>query len=640
MKRPSPSTLGVALGLAAALGAVVLAYRPALSGEFQFDDGPSIVENLAIKDLPAFLRRLAEQPISAEARPVADLSFALDYARAGLDARAFHATSVLLHLVAVALAFLLVRALARRTGDARAAPFALAVAAAWGLHPLATQAVSYVVQRAEVLASIFALSTVLLLLAAEERFPRPRALALWALAAAAYGVGLGAKLVAITAPAAYLLASWSTRPAPPSEPGPSAPRRPHPVLPALLAAPLLGWAGWLAWRFVAGTGHRTDVGFDMPSIDAQSFAVTQLRVVLHYARLVLWPSGQNVDYSIVPSRWLGDPEAALAGAALLALALAGLGALTLGVRRRGTPAGRGLALGGAGVLWFFLVVAPSSSVVPIVDLAMEHRAYLASLGLVLALFAAGRAALASAPWPARTRALAPAAAAAGVAAALFAATSLRNEVWRSRVALWTDVVAKSPGKARAHFNLAHALSEANQEEAALRAYRAALPLARDGTVRWGDLMRNMGASLLGLNRFAEAAELLAQATAMEPYNPELENNLGIAYLELGRLPEARQHAQRAVGIKPDYAAAHNTLGEALYLSADYPAALAEFDRARHFDPDSLPALNNYATTLQHLGRTPDACRAWAAYGASRGGYAAARAQQKLTALGCAPLAVR
>ncbi|HET9597709.1 MAG TPA: hypothetical protein VFP65_19125 [Anaeromyxobacteraceae bacterium] len=181
MRHPALGTAAVALGLAAALGAVALAYRPALSGEFQFDDGPSIVENLAIKDLPAFLRRVADQPISAEARPVADLSFALDYARAGLDPLAFHRTSVLLHLAAVALAFLLVRALARRTGDARAAPFALAVAAAWGLHPLATQAVSYVVQRAE------------------ERFPRPHAFALWALAAAAYGVGLGAKLVAITA---------------------------------------------------------------------------------------------------------------------------------------------------------------------------------------------------------------------------------------------------------------------------------------------------------------------------------------------------------------------------------------------------------------------------------------------------------
>ncbi|HET9599826.1 MAG TPA: tetratricopeptide repeat protein, partial [Anaeromyxobacteraceae bacterium] len=238
------------------------------------------------------------------------------------------------------------------------------------------------------------------------------------------------------------------------------------------------------------------------------------------------------------------------------------------------------------------------------------------------------------PWRPRARAAATAAVAGALAVALFAATSLRNEVWRSRVALWTDAVAKSPGKARAHFNLAHALSEANQEEAALRAYRTALPLVRDGTVRWGDLMRNMGASLLGLNRFAEAAELLAQATAMEPYNPELENNLAIAYLELGRLPEARRHAQRAVGIKPDYAAAHNTLGEALYLSAEYPAALAEFDRGRQLDPDSLPALNNYATTLQHLGRKPEACQAWAVYGATRGGFAAARAQQKLSALGC------
>jgi protein O-mannosyl-transferase len=639
MLRRSPRTLGLAAGLAAALGATAVAYRPALSGEFQFDDGPSIVENQALKDLAGFLARLWEQPFSPEARPVADLSFAVDYARAGLDARAFHATSVALHLLAVALAFLLARALGRRLGDPGAAPFALAVAAAWGLHPLATQAVSYVVQRAEVLASIFALATVLLLLAAEERWPRLGAFAAWALAGLAFAVGLGAKLVAITAPAAYLLASWGTRPVP-AGPAPASPRRWASLVPALLAAPFLGWAGWLAWRFLAGVQHRSDVGFDIPSVTAPSFALSQLRVVLRYARLVVWPSGQNIDYAFAPSRWLGEPETLLSGLALALLAAGAVAALVWARARRTEPTGRALSLAGLGVLWFFVLVSPSSSVIPIADLVMEHRAYLASLGLVLALLALGRAGLAALPLGWRAAPWAPWAATGLLLAGLFAATAARNEVWRSRVALWTDVVAKSPGKARAHFNLAHALSEAGQEEAALRSYRAALPLASDGTVRWGDLMRNMGASLLGARRFAEAAELLAQAAAIEPWNPELENNLAIAYLELGRVPEARRHAQRAIAGSACYAAAHNTFGEALYLGADYPSALEAFDRARHCDPDSLPALNNYATTLQHLGRTAEACRAWAAYGASRGGFAAARAQQKMDGLRCAEVAAR
>ena len=140
------------------------------------------------------------------------------------------------------------------------------------------------------------------------------------------------------------------------------------------------------------------------------------------------------------------------------------------------------------------------------------------------------------------------------------------------------------------------------------------------------------------SRYAEAAQLLAQAAAIEPWNPEIENNLAIAFLELGQLADARGHAQRAIAQSPRYGAAHNTLGEVLFLTADYPAALAQFDDARRADPDSLPALNNYATTLQLLGRRPEACRAWAVYGATRGGLAATRARQKMDGLGCGEVA--
>jgi tetratricopeptide (TPR) repeat protein len=610
----------------AVLAAVAVAYFPSIDGEFQFDDSTSIVTNIAMKDLSSFVSGVLPQ-FFGEGRPVTDITFAINYAVAGLWSRPYHETNLAMHLAAVVLAWLVGRALLRRLGCARPGTVALVAAAVWGLHPLDTQAVSYTVQRAEVLAGGLVLCAVLLLLRAEERWPKPSALVAGGLALAVWFVAASSKITAVTAPFAFVLIALAAPRG--GEGGPRPLRRT-----LLLALPLLGAVGVLAARVLSGFRGRADVGFDLAAVPPGSFALTQLRVILRYLLLIFWPAGQNVDYDFPLSRTLLEPATIGAGLVLAGLAAAAVLLYLWSRGRGGTDAGRAARVGAIGIAWFFLMLAPSSSVVPLPDVIMEHRAYLASFGIVLGVVAgATAAARALAARRPAARWLAPALAVAACAA-VGTATWYRNQVWESRVALWSDSVAKSPRKARPHFNLAHARSEAGDDEGALAEYRRTLPLAGDGTIRWSDLMRNMGASLLGSHRYDEAIQLLGQASAMDPGNPELHNNLAIAYMEKGNVDKAAVEAAQAIHLWPSYSAAHNTLGETQFMRNMYEAALASFTRAAEFDPDSLPALNNMAVTQDRLGRRAEACQTWVRYGQASGGAMSARAQERRAKLSC------
>jgi len=611
------------------LASITLGYAGALGGEFQFDDESSIVYNPSIKDLGRYLRSELPLQLFGEARPVTHLTFAVDYAFGGLDSRVFHLTNVGLHLVVVVLTLALTLAVLRRAGWTGGGWLALFVAGLFGLHPLATQAVSYVVQRAELLASLFYLAALLLLLATEERGATPGGILAYAASLLALLLGLESKLVAITMPAAYLLLLACAAPR-----GTTAPPR-RSLARIALVVPHVMLAGFFAARTLGAFRGRPDVGFSIPDLPPGDYALTQLRAVLRYLALAVWPVGQNLDYEFPLSRSLVSPPATL----LAALVLGGLAALAAVLlawaRRRGrdTEAGSAARVAAFGIGWFFLVLLPSSSVVALPDVIEEHRAYLATWGILLALAAAAALALKRAlPGPsARWAALAMAGLVSG---ALGIALHERNQAWHSREALWADVAAKSPGKARAHFNLAHARSERGDQEGALAEYREAMAHARDGTVDWGDLARNMGASLLEARHLDEAATLLRVAAVIDPRNAQVENNLAIALLHKGDLGRAAEHARRSVALDPRDAPAHNTLGQVLFRRAEYGAALDEFSTAVGLDPDLLPALNNLAAAQEQLGRTAEACASWARYGRARGGVSEARAAERIQALSC------
>jgi len=521
------------------LGAV--AYANSLGGPFVLDDLLSIRDNPHLRALwpPAHWLSLAPQS-SLSGRPLVTLSMALCYALAGLDVRVLHAVNVALHLANG----VLLLALLRTRLSARAA---FGGALLWTLHPLCTEAVDYLTQRTELMAGGLTLAA--LLAAARER----RGVAVLCCA-----LGMLCKESAAAAPVAVLLwlrayryGSWRE-----------------------LFGRERGFAAALAgtWLVVAAvlllTPRSQSVGFGL-GVGALDYARSQLVAVAHYLRLAVWPGPLAIYYG--PVQPIALREALLPGL-VVAGALGGALALFLRAPRLGYPA-----------LAFFVLLAPTSSVVPIAtEVAAERRMYLPLAALV----ALAVCAVARVQWPPRFARIAGPLATAAAALALGVATFARNADYATGVALWRSQVAARPALAQGHVNLGIALAEAGDLRAAAAAYRGALALAPDDARAHYDLA--LALDPLG-ERDAALAEL-ERSVALEPRFEAAQLALARARLARGDRAGAAAALRRALEAQPHSAALHAELAQLLLSAGDASEALAHARTAAGESGERDPAV--------------------------------------------------
>lgn len=555
----------------ASLVVVTLAvYFNSFSGAFVFDDQSTIVENPSIRHLwpPA---SLLHPPVDAgvHGRPLANLTFALNYAAGKLDVRGYHAVNLAIHVLAVLTLFGVVRrtlqlpALRDRFGR-DASWVALAAAGLWAVHPVPTIVVDYLSQRVESLMGLFYLLTLYAFIRSTESASR-----WWPMVTVtACSLGMASKEVMVTAPVMVFLfdrtfvagsfrAAWQQR------------WRLHLALACtwfLLAWLMLG--SQLAER---GVGYALGVG----SFD---YALSECRAVLIYLGLAVWPHPLVFDYG-----W--DFVRRDAAAIPWVLAVAALVAATgLAVWRRPKWGFLGA--------WFFVVLAPSSSVVPIIQQPMaENRVYLplaAIAGLVVigSYRVFGRRSLLA--WPI-------------AALVLGALTWQRHADYRSNVALWSDTVAKRPANARAHSNLGAALLREHRLPDALARFETALRLKP----RFPEALNNLGSVLLQTGRPAEAIAPLEAALAVNPNFADAHYNLGQARFETGDVASAMASLERSLQLKPDQAKAHNNLGVALLHSGRVTEAIAHDEIALQLDPNFAEAHYNLGNALARAGRSAE-----------------------------------
>lgn len=568
-------TLGIVLGL---LLAGLLAYHNSLAGPFVFDDKPAILHNPTIRQLWPLSVPLAPPAdgSSVTGRPVVNLSFALNYACGGEAVRGYHGVNLALHL----LAGLLVFATLRRTltlpscaQPLRAPADAIAGVAAllWLVHPVQTESVTAIVQRTESLAGVFYLAT---LYASLRLATAAQGRGRWAvLGVACCALGMATKETAVTAPVLVLLYDRT-------------------FLSGSFAAALrlrgryyLGLAAtWLllAALLLHGGGTRGVAAGLGLGVGAWDYALTQTRAVWIYLRLLCWPHPLVFDYgTAVVGSWR---EVWWQAPLCLVWGLGTLWALWRRPR---------LGFASAG---FLLLLAPSSSVVPLVSQTMaEHRLYLPS-ALLLAAFV-----IALARWGGN-RALGAAALAAPM---LMVLTVQRNTVYQSELGLWTDTVAHAPDNPRARVNLAETLLLADRPAEALEHAQAAVLLhPRDA-----EALTNLGIALALTGRPIEAIDACAESVRLRPDFARGRSNYAVVLAQQHRLTEAVAQFTAALQLEkegPDACALRLNLGKAL-LQAGRPAeALPYFDQVLAFTPNAVDALYVRGLALRALGRTVDA----------------------------------
>ena len=554
-------------------GVILAAYHNSFSGPFVFDDTAAIVGNPTIRHLSAFGEVVSpprEGGQTVGGRPMVNLSLAVNYALGGTEVRGYHVFNLVVHALAALALFGVVRrtllqpALRDRFGSA-VTPLALVVAALWAVHPLLTESVTYVVQRAESMMGLFYLLTLYgFIRGTSESTSARRGWLGWSVAACF--CGMATKEVMVSAPVIVLLydrtfvagswrAAWAKR---------------------KLYYFSLG-ATWLllGWLVVGAENRGGTAGLGLGD-SVWTYALTQTRAITLYLRLALWPRPLVLDYGT-------DAIEHLADAWPFALAITGLMAgVAVAWWHRSFDGVRGrLAIGFLGA-WFFAILAPTSSIVPIpVQPMAEHRMYL-PLAAVVALVVLGFYAF----WRRGSWLLF-----AGAAVALVAGTVKRNDDYRSAISIWSDTVAKRPSNARAQCYLGDGLATEGRFDEALAHYDEAIRLDRPAVARgdrsiYCDILVNSGNVLRGLGRNDEAAKRYEDALRIDASLTAAHFNLGCVYLQANRLPEAIDQLEHALRIDSNYSAAHTSLGSALLLAGRAAEALSHYETALRLDPSA------------------------------------------------------
>jgi len=561
----------LAAGLIIATGCA--AYHNCLHTPFVFDDIGAISDNASVRSLWP-LRNVLSPPGdggTVTGRPLLNLTFALNYAAGGLDVRGYHLTNLALHLCAsLALFALLTRTLLQSVVPPRfrthARPVALSIALLWTIHPLNTESVTYVAQRAELLSGLLYLLTLLAFVLSTDS-SRPR---VWlSVTVAVCLLGMAAKEVMATAPLmvclydrTFVAGSFGR-----------ALRTRRWFYAALAATWLL-----LAWLVLHAGLRGGTTAFEWSAM-TWHYALTQFDALTIYTRLALWPQPLVFDYGVEEASSLLAvwPQTA-AVLTLLALTVVAL------VRR---------PLAGFLAAWAFVLLAPSSSFVAVTTQTIaEHRMYLPVAAIVAGAVVVG--------WFFLGTRVAPVVGICVIAGIVI--TAARNTDYRSALAIWNDTRAKCPLNPRAQEEYAMALFRNGDIAASLAPYAEAIRLRPD----YAAAHHNLAAAFWRLGRLDEAAKHYATAAQLNPTRVESHFMLGAALVTLKRWPEAIVSFEAALRIKPDMIEAHAPLANALMLAGRPADAITHYEAALRATADDLALHNNLGMALLRCARPADA----------------------------------
>lgn len=577
---------------------VFAVYSNAYNCPFVFDDERSIVEREVIRDLRdyASLERLLEP------RAIIDLSFALNYRFGKLEPFGYHLVNILIHILNGFLVYWLSLAVlgqlseakaprrARRPPTASIEMVSLFAALIFVLHPVQTQAVTYIVQRYASVATLFYLSSLLCYVRARISAQSPRGdpgtgaiYGSYFLSALFAAAAFLSKQNAASLPAVILLVEW-----------------------ILFDRTWQGWKEKLPWiaifsvlwvllvLFVAGlfSGGADSAGLledvsglakETERIGRWQYLCTQFNVLVIYIRLLFLPVEQNLDYVYPFKQGFFDGYTPLAF-----LFLAGVAALGIRQLRR-------RPLISLGIFYFFITLSVESSIIPIRDALFEHRLYLPMFGFALLVSHLVLHSLSGKrPWMLF--------AAACILVALGAATYARNAVWRDGTTLWSDVVSKSPHNHRARNNLANALANRGQLDEAIAQYETALRIHPD----YDKAHNNLANALNERGQTDRAIRHYREALRLNPDYEKAHANLANALIGQGRTDEAIAHYREALRVRPGNAQAHSDLGVALGRRGRIDEAIEQYREALRLEPEFPEAHYNLANALRRRGRTDEA----------------------------------
>jgi protein O-mannosyl-transferase len=564
------------------LAAGILAYANSFANPFVFDDNATVPQ----------IGRALDWRFFWNARFIVDLSFKVNYWFGQLNLAYYHATNTAIHILAGLALFGIVNRTVRLPAfsgkyDKVAGWLALTSSCIWLLHPLQTQSVTYICQRYESMMGLFLFTSLYCFIrSADSRTP-----GLWrGLCVLACFIGMATKEVIVVLPIVIMLYDYVFL---------------HESLRKKISerwvfyVGLAGSWGWLAMLTSMMKYAKPAGVYVWHGITPFQHLLTQCQVILHYIKLSFFPTDLCLDYYWLPVGSLVDvrPQA------LVLTCMMGI-AFWMAARRRAT--------GFLGI-FFFLVLAPTSSVIPRPDFAFEHRMYVPLAALAVFVVFGGYSLLSG-----RVRPHLLLLTAAFLVAVLAFLTHQRNEDYRSEQAMWRDVISKRPDNYRAYLGAISALLNGDRPVEAERLARSLVDrmnkvmaeaspvrnelLAHNAACWYQGAQNQLGRTLLAQGKIPEAIMQFQEATREQPDNAIARYNLAWALYLSGRKDEAEQAVRKVLSLRPDYGRARMLMGLMLAERGMFRDALKQYEQIVSADPDAWAAR---CETAWFLAACPD-----------------------------------
>jgi len=563
----------------------IIIYSNSLDCGFVFDDMQNITQNpyMRLQDLDAAKLFEAAFKSPMPNRPVANISFAINYFLGKYNPVGYHLVNILIHLFNGILVYFLAvltfnhNAVTPETNKHRSHSLSiygmsLLAALTFVAHPIQVQSVTYIVQRMNSMATLFYLLALFFYIKGRSVAIRWKRWTLWAGCLISWILALGSKETAAILPFTLLLYEWFFL----QDLDKNWLKRNLKYFTGLIALLAL-----VAYLFLGANPLDTILGsYTHRDFTMGERVLTQFRVLVYYLSLLLYPHPARINllHSIPTSHSLFDPVTTFFSLLILTGFL--VLAFCLAKKQR---------LISFCILWFFIHLVIESSIIGL-EIIFEHRLYLPMFGfallaayLVFNLFSAKR-----------TWALIVATA---LIVSLGSATYLRNRIWQDPITLWSDVISKNSQSSRARYNLGSDLARQGRFKEAVDHFYEALKLKPD----YGKAHNNLGLALFKQGKLNQAANHFSEALRIQSGNAAAHYNLGLVWEEQGNRKIAVNHYLKALQIMPDFAEAHNSLGIVLQEQESYQQAIYHFSEALKLKPDLAEAHNNMGSVLEMQG---------------------------------------
>ncbi len=560
----------------------VLIYSNTFSVPFQFDDLSYIESNTGIKNFDVLLESW-QKGLGIKARIVGLYTFFLNYHFHKFTLFGYHLVNLLIHVLNGILVFLVTKLiLSSRKINRNNVPIedeslvAFLVAILFVVHPIQTQAVTYISQRFASLATLFYLLSVYFYCRARLSSTVKGRVVSFTIAFSSAVLGLFTKEIVFTLPIMILLIEGFFFSAE------GLFNKKKAWIKIIFCFAIIFLLLIVPWAFKFDV-NKVIFGYEAPSqshagdvITFENYFITQFKVIITYLRLLMLPVNQNLDYDYPVSKTLFEPATFISFLAIVAILLFGF---LIYKKNR---------LISFGIFWFFITSSVESSIIPIRHVIFEHRIYLPSFGFFLVFvyffysFIRNRKAFI---W---------------IMASIILVFSLltytRNEVWKTPLSLWQDVVKKSPNKARPYLNLGNAFEARGNYYDAIRNYNKSLDLNPLSFMAYS----GRGMAFQEIGRYNNAISDFTKAVAIEPSFAEGYNNRGYLYWLLNENDLALQDFNRAISENQYLSNAYNNRGILFKSVKKYSLALDDLTKAIDVQYNNYHAYYNRANLYREM----------------------------------------